>query len=90
MDAKILVGTLAAQLTDAMLLNFEAEAGSRAEAAATGAVLALVRTIHALDLFDAVTRATAKDLGVTPAELWITLPNADDAADARDLFDSIG
>ena len=89
MDEKYLVGTLSAQLIDAMLLDFEAEAGSHAEAVATGAVFALARTAHALEGFDKVVRASAEDLVMSVEELRDLLPTADAAADARDLFDSI-
>ena len=81
---------LAENLASAFVLNAESSAHSTQETSTTGAVFLLVRALHQLGEFGPVTRLAAAQLGMAPAELVEFLPTEDEAADCRELFDSIG
>ena len=81
---------LAENLASAFVLNAESPAYSAREFTTTGAVILLVRTLHQLGEFLPVVRLAAAQLGMPPAELVELLPTEDEAADVRELFDSIG
>ena len=81
---------LAENLASAFVLNAESPAHSAREFTTTGAVFLLVRTLHQLGEFLPVVRLAAAQLGMPPAELVELLPTEDEAADVRELFDSIG
>ena len=81
---------LAENLASAFVLNAESPAHSAREFTTTGAVFLLVRTLHQLGEFCLVVRLAAAQLGMPPAELVELLPTEDEAADVRELFDSIG
>ena len=89
MEKKQIVGAVSANLINAMLFDFESETGSHREGVARGAVFALARLAHELDIFEAVIRASAEDLVMSVQELRGLLPTARDCEDATELFDSI-
>ena len=81
---------LAENLASAFVLNAESPAHSSQELTTTGAAFLLVRVLHQLGEFDPVVRLAAAQLGMPPEELNADLPTEDEAADCRELFDSIG
>ena len=81
---------LAENLASAYTLNAESAPHSSQELATTGAALLLVRVLHQIGEFLPVVRLAAAQLGMPPAELVELLPTEDEAADVRELFDSIG
>ena len=80
---------LAENLASAYTLNAESAPHSSQELATTGAALLLVRVLHQIGEFDPVVRLAAAQLGMSPEELNAYLPTEYEAADCRELFDSI-
>ena len=80
---------LAENLASAYTLNAESAPYSSQEASTTGAVFLLVRVLHQIGEFDPVVRLAAAQLGMSPEDLNAYLPTEDEAADCRELFDSI-
>lgn len=80
---------LAENLVNIYVLNAESGPDTPMEYMTTGAVFSLVRVLHQIGEFDHVVRLAAAQLEIAPDELASYLPGPEEAADFRELFESV-